>query len=137
MYEERVSRGAALFDQVNPDWFHMIDRDLLAMESCDNCILGQVYGHYEDGFRSLIADLPDTILFSAADHGFTLYNAEQESIDVFSRFAALADAWRAEIRRRLESAALVSLPESVSWIPDSTHIHDTPQDSWMNRPSLF
>jgi hypothetical protein len=102
-YAARVRRGAALLDRVRPGWAREIDRDRLAMESCDRCILGQLWGDYMDGFRELVRPLDSRILFSAADHGFTLPLREQTGPWTMNRFAALADAWRDEIRKRLEA----------------------------------
>jgi hypothetical protein len=102
-YAARVRRGAALLDRFRPGWAREIDCDRLAMESCDSCILGQLWGDYMDGFRELVRPLDSRVLFSAANHGFALFWREQMSPWTMNRFAALADAWCDEIRRRTES----------------------------------
>jgi hypothetical protein len=97
----RVRRGAALLDQVRPGWWRKIATDRLAMDSCDACILGQLYGGYLRGFWDLTRPLPADRLISATEHGFTLTLAEQRK-----RFAPdalweeLAQCWRAEIVAR-------------------------------------
>jgi hypothetical protein len=105
-YAARVARGAALLDRVRPGWACEVAADRLAMESCDRCILGQLYGEYSLGFWTLTRPLDARKLFSAADHGFTLHASEQAApdADTFARFARLADAWRAAIRERLKGA---------------------------------
>jgi hypothetical protein len=110
MYEDRIAKGAALLDKVRPSWFHEVNCDRLSMESCDDCMMGQLYGKYYIGFIELIENESDCILFSAAECGFTLYNREQiyfsgHPEDVISRFKALADAWRSLIKTRLEVPA--------------------------------
>jgi hypothetical protein len=100
----RVRRGAVLLDRVEPGWHLRVAGDRLAMETCDRCILGQLYGDYLKGFRMVTGPLPSHRLFSAADHGFTLRFAEQDLDQrddrVLGRFAALADLWRAEVLAR-------------------------------------
>jgi hypothetical protein len=118
MYEKRVERGMALLDRHDPDWFGRIDLETLRMETCNRCILGQLHGHAWIGFRRILEDLPSTSLYSAAHHGFTLYNSEQASCNdqefsaVRDRFGALGLAWRTAIESR--RAAASSLAPSLS-----------------------
>ena len=110
MYEKQVARGAALLDRAAPGWAEQINLDRLAMQTCDRCILGQIYGDYALGFRAAIAGEDSQTLFSPADHGFMLRLADDEYdspilndlLDI--RFRALADAWRAEIAKRAGQA---------------------------------
>ena len=49
-----VDRGIALLDKHGPkDWRKKIDCDLLNLESCHNCVLGQLFGDYGDGLLTL------------------------------------------------------------------------------------
>lgn len=102
----RVAAGAALLDQVEPDWYRRIALDELGMETCDRCILGQLHGDFLAGFWAITRPLPSHHLFSAAEHGFTLsdeeqrYETEWEHDRASLRFAALADAWRFQVRLR-------------------------------------
>ena len=41
---ERVASGAALLDERMPGWHQRIDLDTLDIDSCKNCVLGQIYG---------------------------------------------------------------------------------------------
>jgi hypothetical protein len=107
MYEDRVANGAALLDRARPNWAREIAQDELAMATCDQCILGQLYGDYRVGFRMVLEPLPSRYLFAATDFGFTLPGEEQPDWgrETLLRFAALAEAWRSEIRRRLDAAS--------------------------------
>lgn len=104
MYEDRVAKGAALLDEHYPGWAARIAADDLAMSLCDKCVLGQVYGDYWDGFRTIKKRMPWG-LYSTADFGFTLRDSEQTEAKLLGeglvRFDRLADAWRAEIRQRI------------------------------------
>lgn len=105
-YASRAAAGARLLDVVAPGWADRIAVDELAMASCDKCILGQIYGDYQSGWKTALGPLSASHLHSAASYGFTLRGSEQDQyLDslfvVMDRFAALAEAWRAEIRLRL------------------------------------
>jgi hypothetical protein len=106
----RVKRGAAVLDERRPEWAGAVALDRLAMDSCDRCVLGQLYGSYWEGVPALANALPRCFRFSSAEHGFTLFDREQDfrdeagHIDVMDRFAALADLWRAEVRARTTEA---------------------------------
>ena len=111
-YRTRVARGAALLDAERPGWADQIGADTLAMESCDQCVLGQLYGNYWQGCRIVWKVLPSDRRYSSSEFGFTLYDSEQQiSFDgteegaVMARFKALADAWRVAIRERTEVLA--------------------------------
>jgi hypothetical protein len=101
----RVEEGARLLDRVDPGWHRRIAVDRLAMESCDRCVLGQLHGDFQEGFREIIATLPDWELYSAAEHGFTLLHREQDTDSegedrIIPRFAALSDLWRRQVLAR-------------------------------------
>ena len=44
--EERVARGAAWLDRHEPGWVDDIDLDVLDIEDCSDCVLGQLFGDY-------------------------------------------------------------------------------------------
>jgi len=100
-YADRVARGAALLDRERPGWAAEIAIDELAMASCNDCILGQIYGRYTVGLSSVFRDTEASWL-SPAHYGFTLYDGEQvqDFKETMLRFRELADAWRTEIRAR-------------------------------------
>jgi hypothetical protein len=105
--EERVRGGALFLDEHLPGWSAQIAADELAMETCDRCILGQLYGDYEVGFKHLVGKFRGPLtFFRVAAFGFTLTNEEQEEaiargLEPRAIFAALADAWRREVRERV------------------------------------
>ena len=111
---ERVARGARLLDEKRPGWAREIATDRLAMESCDECILGQLFHDYADGIFMLKRDFPSTYIFRASHFGFTIPPREQdEAVERVGRagailelFKPLADLWRAEIARRLNSSPI-------------------------------
>jgi hypothetical protein len=103
-FRDRVERGAALLDSL-PEmggWRDRINQDSLAMSSCDECILGQLYGEYIEGFRRLILSKPASVLFRGSDHGFTLPSDEQwDPVGVVQgRFQSLAQCWRDYINEK-------------------------------------
>lgn len=97
--EERVRRGAELMDRAVPNWAARIDLDRLTMSSCDSCLLGQVLGNYFDGPRVLgpFAPLGRHL---ASSYGFNA--TDQSEGEDSPEFVALARAWRAEVRARIE-----------------------------------
>lgn len=46
-----VREAAKRFDEIRPDWFTRINFETLDMNDCLNCILGQVFGHYDNGIE--------------------------------------------------------------------------------------
>lgn len=52
--EERVASGAYMLDvHVGPEWRDKIDLNRLETRSCEDCVLGQVYGEYSNGLVML------------------------------------------------------------------------------------
>jgi hypothetical protein len=105
----RVARGAAFLDAVWPGWARNVDGDRLAMESCTECVLGQVRGDYHVAIDDLGHDgCEDTW---AEDYGFRLTDQQRKTVDGSvdpgvraegrrRMWDELADLWRAEVRRR-------------------------------------
>jgi len=83
--------GALLLDADVPGWGGRIDEAKLDLGSCDDCVLGQVYGSYSSGCSALRLDT----VVQRERHGFTLYSCDDDEWD------ALAAAWLVEIRARL------------------------------------
>jgi hypothetical protein len=91
---ERVARGAALLDEKQPGWWQRIYPDIIDIDSCERCVLGQVYeaedGNdygYSTGLTALGIDLGGP----EHDHGFDCDWDEQED---------LTAAWRELIESR-------------------------------------
>lgn len=85
--EERVRNGAAFLDERVPGWRERVDPDELAIQQCDYCVLGQVFGSVADGCASLA--LYDGSVGRLQRLGFYWYNGEG--------LAALNTAWRREL----------------------------------------
>jgi hypothetical protein len=99
---ERVARGAAKLDEVNPGWRASIDGANLRMGGCASCVLGQLYGNYVDGldafFKVIGVSGRNTVLDSQADvhHGFDApkFRNESSAWDIHAYYEALATEWR-------------------------------------------
>lgn len=52
MYEQQISRGIALLDEKVPDWRYRINTSELNLSRFNQCVLGQVFGHYSKGLDS-------------------------------------------------------------------------------------
>ena len=86
MIEERVARGARLLDQVRPGWRTEICIGTLDIGSCTECVLGQLYGTYDDGVESAF---PPESLVGPTACGFNFWTAREASL--------LEEAWTDEI----------------------------------------
>jgi hypothetical protein len=53
---ERVERGAALLDERRPGWWDEVDVGRLDFDSCEECVLGQLWGSYGSGKKRLGLD---------------------------------------------------------------------------------
>ena len=85
--EDAAREGAKFLDAELPGWFGSVDLSDLAMNDCALCILGQVYGYYEDGLNAL-----DLTQDKACELGF----------DTDDSYEDLDEAWYAEVVRRYE-----------------------------------
>lgn len=88
---ERVARGVALLDRVRPGWAQLVDLDRLDMQECAACVLGQLYGDFDDG--CIANSLP---LAAAAEHGFhhRLTSPRAGHRTVTAEYQALYEEWR-------------------------------------------
>lgn len=78
-YKIAVSNGINLLDREEPGWRDNIDTDTLDVSDCTQCILAQVYGHFNTGLNRLdMWDHPD-------DYGFALVGGD---------YAQLTDQWK-------------------------------------------
>jgi hypothetical protein len=97
MIKERVDAGAAALDEVRPSWRSGIDPDALDVTSLFACPLGQTFGTFGTGVRTLLdlgedeTIVTDDIADWAVAHGFDV--DEDEDAD------AVTEAWKAEVAR--------------------------------------
>lgn len=102
MFKNRIalnaSRGAVFMDEKKPGWFHSIDKGKLNIATTDNCILGQLFGEYNDGCKKLNID-GDESRKDRIGYGFN------PSLFAYALFGIrrLNRAWRNEIDRRLQN----------------------------------
>lgn len=74
-----ASRGAALLDEIKPNWFELIDLATLDIDDPNRCVLGQVFSQEAEdtglttGFSYYEREAPMNVFFS--DHGF-LHNTD-------------------------------------------------------------
>ncbi|UJQ86919.1 hypothetical protein SEA_TREAT_84 [Streptomyces phage Treat] len=74
-YSNEVAKGIKVLDQQVPNWRQKIDVENLDLGSCSICVLGQVFGDYNDGIEKLNVD--------GYEHGFNTTGS----------YAELKDAW--------------------------------------------
>lgn len=92
----RVQRGAALLDQVKPNWrkklLQSLEGDLnnLRMYSCSACVLGRLYGGFWEGSVEILEFIKSENIscFDEEDCGFNISGAAQREWDT------LRDLWR-------------------------------------------
>ena len=95
MYEDRINAGAALLDeQVGPGWTSKVDSMTLDMSSSDRCVLGQVFGGFDEGCQSLGIHAPVTM----AAYGFYLTNGDLGAAPLsadryIGQYRTLRDEW--------------------------------------------
>jgi len=87
LLDHRVRAGIALLDGSGPtNWRARVDVDKLDLENPRSCVLGQVYGTFDDGMDAL-----DLTFVEAARYGFVTGVGLRY---VPSSWRALTDAWR-------------------------------------------
>lgn len=103
--EERVQRGAQLLDVKMVGWYRYVDKDVLDLSNSCRCVLGQLFGWFADGARSL------RIRAEAADYGFESPNFGELSsttVPIYQKYYQdLEDCWVKEINQRLECAGSI------------------------------
>jgi hypothetical protein len=96
---ERVERGALLLDVERPGWAEKIDLGRFYIDSCFECVLGQLYGEYGDGLDEL-KTINREVWIHPERFGFDCGQAPINPRDQKSLYADLQTAWCAEIRKR-------------------------------------
>lgn len=93
---QRVAAGAAWLDANVEGWLDSIDLDTLAMEMCEQCVLGQLFGDY---FNADLMD-DDFNLEYPATLGFDLLDCQLARSHDRRQWAELTNAWRELITAR-------------------------------------
>lgn len=95
---QRVEAGAAWLDHNKPGWWHTINLDRLDIESGCNCILGQVYGGYDESPFAARWDR-ETDAYLGDLRGFNSLGTLDRFAEVVD-YRALTEAWRELIEER-------------------------------------
>ena len=113
MYEENITRGIELLDNIDPTWPLRIDLTELFLSDCYSCVLGQLYqpaiqagnyielGHHSSRFYSGFR-LAERVLFFGRESdivalGFSIH----ENIDS-PKWDALTAEWKLAIKDKLD-----------------------------------
>jgi hypothetical protein len=83
MFDDQIAKGVSLLNEVNPNWKKKIRVSLLNMDKKQMCILGQLYGHYDEGLRILHLNSQTSL-----EHGFRTKPAPPEERQI------LTEEWR-------------------------------------------
>lgn len=99
---ERVERGAAWLDEHEPGWELKIDLGELNLASCYKCILGQVYGRYENGLKVLARDLLESSIYAERVDVMEENLGFDIGFDEPIIYADLGKSWTSLIKERLD-----------------------------------
>jgi hypothetical protein len=92
---ERVAAGAAFLDEHEPGWAARIDLDRLALEDCQDCVLGQILGSFDDGLLDLNLEDPGAIELGFMEPGLFLID---------TNYPDLTAEWKRVITERRAAA---------------------------------
>jgi len=100
--EMDVNAGIDLLDKIYPGWDDWVDLDELDMNTVDKCILGQVFGHYDEGVSYIIrfAKIDINLGHTACELGFDPIYTDGCYIDEW----LLRMEWIARISERRKKA---------------------------------
>lgn len=92
-----AARGAAFLDERVPGWEVQIDLGRLEFPSPTCCVVGQIYGDLQVGYKQLGVGLGGDVQFDVSEHGFNLPALLR---DPDQQWTDLTAAWRALIEQR-------------------------------------
>ncbi len=112
MLRARVGRGVELLDREAPGWWERVELGALELTSCTGCVVGQLFGHYEQGLACL------GVWRRGHEYGFALPSFSGE-LDSTETWAELTEIWHEIILNRradqlLREAASLPLERRVS-----------------------
>lgn len=117
----RVEKGAAWLDVNRPGWFDAINCDELNIESCSRCVLGQLFGSFDDGMARLVEGYDEWAYNPASgEHGFAAKQCDlpidtpRDASKLFWR--TLRECWMTAILAR-QFATLEAAQESPASVP--------------------
>lgn len=97
---ENAQRGAAWLDQLQPGWAARINPERLKMQSCLDCILGQIFGNYNEGL--ILAGFPLSPITLRHPKGADDWAFHHGFLGDDWNRGHLTDAWKHEITLRLK-----------------------------------
>jgi hypothetical protein len=109
----RVAKGAALLDAKRPGWFKKIDWRHLRIDSCESCVIGQLFNLAETGGIGFTASLERLGVFNAAVYGFGIDGRLGDADSKQGSWRPLGRAWRQAITERLTPPAIWTHRETV------------------------
>jgi hypothetical protein len=92
MYEEQINEGVALLDRIKPGWYHQVELQMLNMNSCFNCVMGQLFGEFTKATEEVGHHPPDRWEW-AAQYGFALTENEEGDPADSSDYNRLSHEW--------------------------------------------
>ena len=124
--EERVLRGIARLDCEYPGWYRRINMQSLDLQDCLNCVVGQLYGDFEEyvltearkkdltvdtRIPGWICSIRAIVLADLAEYGFYLtgddiiaYGAiTYDGVDHDQNYENLTAIWKKHIQAKLEA----------------------------------
>jgi len=95
----RAKIGATFLDVAQPGWAERINLRRLDLNSCESCVLGQLFGDFANGAEKVFAMRGSARFAAARECG--LDGAHDGPTD---QYTALTAAWKREIAKRLRAA---------------------------------
>lgn len=92
--ETEVRKGIEWLDEYLPEWRECIDTSILDMGHVHDCILGQIFGNYDN------ACYENGLPIQSTEHGFYLNDADVH------RYHELGETWIALMDSTSEKAAV-------------------------------
>lgn len=129
---ERVQRGAAYLDEVDPGWYRHVDADTLELGDGRHCILGQMHGEFRLGLgRSHLISMSSAprASLSPVAYGFKCVDGVSEEWQVYD-YELLNEAWKEAVRTRQEADPTMepagstgdSVPDAVDITPSRSTV---------------
>lgn len=99
---QRVARGAAYLDEVDPDWWRRLDAAVLELSHGQHCVLGQLHGGFGQGLsRAAVLNMGSAPRASLSPVALGFLCVQGVAADWQARdYALLNAAWQDEIIRR-------------------------------------
>lgn len=128
---ERVERGAAYLDDVDPGWYRRVNADTLELDDGKHCILGQLHGEFRLGLgRSHLISMSSAPRASLSPVSYGFKCVEGVSDDWQARdYELLNEAWKEAVRTRQEADATpdeIGVAASGDSVPEHVDVEPSP-----------